>query len=76
MLAGMIRFSLVVIAWSVLLAGCAGPGAGTVTSNAPAPGPGCSACIQENPGDVRPCEKICHAPASDRGGAAAGGVIR
>ena len=45
-------------------------------ANGRPPGPDCSACIMENPGDVRPCVKICHQPESDTGGADAGGVIR
>ncbi|HUC72882.1 MAG TPA: hypothetical protein VMS01_16970 [Stellaceae bacterium] len=60
----------------VVLAACAGPTPQATTANAKAPGPDCSACIMENPGDVRPCVKICHQPESDLGGANAGGVIR
>ena len=75
MLVAMSRFSLMMIAWGVLVAGCAGPNAGTATSNAQAPGPGCSACIAENPGDLRPCVNICHAPLSNSSGRNAGGVI-
>jgi hypothetical protein len=71
----MSRFSAAMIAWAVLLTGCAGPGAGTAADNRQAPGPDCSACIQENPGDLRPCVKVCHAPLSNSGGINAGGVI-
>ncbi|MGA8549055.1 MAG: hypothetical protein WB678_02345 [Stellaceae bacterium] len=69
------RFSVVLIAWSALLAGCAGATPGTPASSAQAPGPGCSACIEENPGDLSPCVAICHAPLSDSAGRNAGGVI-
>jgi len=58
-----------------VLAGCAGPSP-PVAAVSPPPGPDCSACLLENPGDVRPCVKICHRPESDTGGADAGGVIR
>jgi len=71
------RANAAAIVFITVLAGCAGPAPQTTTANAkPPPGPGCSACIVENPGDVRPCVKICHRPESDLGGADAGGVIR
>jgi hypothetical protein len=60
----------------VVLVACAGPAPQATTASAKAPGPDCSACIMENPGDVRPCVKVCHQPESDLGGANAGGVIR
>lgn len=60
----------------MLLAACAGPAPQTTTANTKPPGPDCSACLLENPGDVRPCVPICHRPESDLGGADAGGVIR
>jgi hypothetical protein len=65
-----------VLAGAAVLSACAGPAPQTATVAAPPPGPGCSACLLENPGDVRPCVKICHRPESDLGGADAGGVIR
>jgi hypothetical protein len=70
------RLSILFIACSTVLAACAGSAPQSTTANANAPGPDCSACIMENPGDVRPCVKICHQPESDLGGANAGGVIR
>ncbi|HXC89443.1 MAG TPA: hypothetical protein VNV18_04695 [Stellaceae bacterium] len=71
------RSSFLLIAWGVVLAGCASPPPPqTTTATAKPPGPDCSACLMENPGDVRPCVTICHRPESDVGGANAGGVIR
>ncbi len=70
------RLTFLLIAWGMVLAACAGPTPQPNTANAKAPGPECSACIMENPGDARPCVKICHQPESDLGGANAGGVIR
>lgn len=70
------RFSFLLIGWAVVLAACAGPAAQTTATSAKPPGPDCSACLLENPGDARPCVAICHRPESDIGGAAAGGVIR
>jgi len=71
------RSSFLLIAWGVVLAGCASPSPPqTTTATAKPPGPDCSACLMENPGDVRPCVTICHRPESDVGGANAGGVIR
>jgi hypothetical protein len=70
------RLTLLLLAWPAVLAACAGPASEMTTAKEKAPGPGCSACILENPGDVRPCVKICHQPESDLGGADAGGVIR
>jgi len=59
-----------------VLAACAGPAPQTTTATTQPRGAGCSACILENPGDVRPCVKICHQPEADSAGANAGGVIR
>jgi hypothetical protein len=70
------RLTLLLLAWPAVLPACAGPASEMTTANEKAPGPGCSACILENPGDVRPCVKICHQPESDLGGADADGVIR
>lgn len=75
MLGGMDRLTALSIAWAALLAGCAAP-LPAATAAAKPPGRDCSACLMENPGDVRPCVKICHQPESDLGGADAGGVIR
>lgn len=75
MLATMDRRTALSIAWAALLAGCAAPPPATTAAAKP-PGRDCSACLMENPGDVRPCVKICHQPESDLGGADAGGVIR
>ena len=75
MLADMDRRRALTIAWAALLAGCAAPPPVTSAAAKP-PGRDCSACLMENPGDVRPCVKICHQPESDLGGADAGGVIR
>jgi len=68
--------TLLLLALPVVSTACAGPASEMTTANQKPPGPGCSACILENPGDVRPCVKICHQPESDLGGADAGGVIR
>ena len=71
------RLTILFIAGAALLAACAGPAPQmTTTSMQLPPGPDCSACLRENPGDVRPCVPICHRPESDLGGANAGGVIR
>ena len=70
------RSTLLLIGWIAVLAACAGPAPQTTTNAQPPPGPDCSACLMENPGDVRPCVNICHRPESDLGGANAGGVIR
>jgi hypothetical protein len=72
------RLSFLLLAWGAVLAGCAGPAPApqATTANGRPPGPDCSACLLENPGDVRPCVPICHRPESDLGGANAGGVIR
>ena len=70
------RSTILCIAWAAILAGCTGPAPQTMTNAQPPPGPDCSACLLENPGDVRPCVPICHRPESDLGGANAGGVIR
>jgi hypothetical protein len=70
------RFSFLLLAWSAVLVGCAGPAPPPTAANATPPGPDCSVCLQENPGDVRPCVPTCHRPESDLGGANAGGVIR
>jgi hypothetical protein len=70
------RLMVLSIAWAAVLAACAGPTPQSTTNAQPAPGPDCSACLMENPGDVRPCVAICHRPESDIGGAGAGGVIR
>jgi hypothetical protein len=72
----MYRLAILFIAWGMVLTACAGPAPQATTANAAPPGPDCSACLLENPGDVRPCVKICHQPESDLGGANAGGVIR
>ena len=76
MLAGMNRRMALSIAWAAFLAGCAAPPPPATTAAAKPPGRDCSACLMENPGDVRPCVKICHQPEGDLGGADAGGVIR
>ncbi len=76
MLPLMHRLCLVLIAPLALVAACAGPAPQTTAGTTQPPGPGCSACLLENPGDVRPCVKICHAPESDSAGRNAGGVIR
>jgi hypothetical protein len=68
--------SLLVIACAAVLVACAGPAPSTASAASQPPAPGCSACLLENPGDVRPCVKLCHQPESDLGGADAGGVIR
>jgi hypothetical protein len=72
------RFLFLAIAWGAVLVGCAGPAPPppATAANARPPGADCSACLLENPGDVRPCVAICHRPESDLGGANAGGVIR
>jgi hypothetical protein len=67
---------LLVIACAAVLGACAGPAPPTAAAASQPPGPDCSACLLENPGDVRPCVKLCHQPESDLGGADAGGVIR
>jgi hypothetical protein len=70
------RLTVVFIASAAILAACAGPTPQTTTNAQQPPGPDCSACLLENPGDVRPCVAIRHRPESDIGGANAGGVIR
>jgi hypothetical protein len=70
------RLTLLLLAWLAVLAACAGPAQETTTASEKPPGPDCSACILENPGDVRPCVRICHRPESDLAGPDAGGVIR
>ena len=72
----MARSILLMFASVAVLVACAGPAPQTTTATTQPPGPGCSACFLENPGDVRPCVKICHQPESDSAGANAGGVIR
>ena len=72
----MYRSTLLLIAWVAVLGACAGPAPQTTTNAQPPPGPDCSACLLENPGDVRPCVAICHRPEGDLAGANAGGVIR
>jgi hypothetical protein len=70
------RLTILCMAWASVLSACADPTSQTTTNAQPPPGPDCSACLLENPGDVRPCVAICHRPESDVGGANAGGVIR
>jgi hypothetical protein len=70
------RLTPLLLAWAAVLAACAGPESEMTTANQKPPGPGCSTCILENPGDVRPCVKICHQPEGDLAGPDAGGVIR
>ena len=72
----MYRAAFLLIAWVAVLAACAGPAPQTTTNAQAPPGPDCSACLLENPGDVRPCVAICHRPEGDLAGANAGGVIR
>jgi hypothetical protein len=67
---------VLLIASVVVLAACAGPAPQATANGQLPPGPDCSACLRENPGDARPCVSICHRPESDLGGANAGGVIR
>ena len=72
------RAAFLLLALGRILIGCVGPAPTpqATTANTAPPGPDCSACLLENPGDVRPCVPICHRPESDLGGANAGGVIR
>lgn len=58
------------------LAACASPSTGGSVSGIQAPRQDCAACIEENPGDVRVCEQICHEHEGDTAGAWAGSVLR
>jgi hypothetical protein len=70
------RLTILFMVWAAVLTACSSPTPQTMTNATPPPGPDCSACLLENPGDARPCVAICHRPESDLGGANAGGVIR
>jgi len=59
-----------------LLTACAGPSTGGTVSGIQAPRQNCAACMEENPGDVRVCERICHEREGDTAGAWAGSVLR
>jgi hypothetical protein len=64
------------IAIGALLTGCASPPSEAPQSAIQPPRQNCAACIEENPGDVRVCEQICHEQEGDTAGAWAGSVLR
>jgi len=51
---------LVLLLAGTLLGACAGASSGGPGSAAQMPKQDCAACMQENPGDVVVCERICH----------------
>jgi hypothetical protein len=59
-----------------LLGGCASPSSENSQSAVGAPRQNCAACIEENPGDVRVCEAICHEHEGDTASPWAGSVLR
>jgi hypothetical protein len=73
--ARMFRLVAVLTLIGMLLAGCASA-PGTSRSAGQAPKQNCAACIEENPGDVRVCEKICHEHEGDTASLWAGSVLR
>jgi len=72
----MASLAFVLVTFGGLLAGCAAPPSGDAQSAIQAPRQNCAACIEENPGDVRVCEQICHEHEGDTAGAWVGSVLR
>jgi hypothetical protein len=64
------------ITLGALLGGCASPSPENLRSAVQAPLQNCAACIEENPGDVRVCEAICHEHEGDTASPWAGSVLR
>jgi len=71
----MTRAPLFLAGWGMLLIGCAGPAPPLTTAGPMAPVLDCATCTRENPGDLRPCEKVCHELPSDTGGAQPGAAL-
>jgi hypothetical protein len=68
------RFVLIILA--VLPIGCAGSTPGNPGPTVQGGRQNCAACIEENPGNVVVCERICHEHLGDTAGPNAGSVLR
>ena len=72
----MIYRSLVSFALAALVLGCSATEPGAPQSAIRMPKQDCAACMEENPGDVVVCERICHERPGDSAGPNAGSVLR
>ena len=68
--------TFILVVFTALLAACAGSTPGTPGPAAQAPRQNCAACIEENPGDVVVCERICHEHLGNTASPDAGSVLR
>jgi hypothetical protein len=66
----------IIVTAGALLLGCAGSPPGTPGPAAQMPRQNCAACMEENPGDVVVCSRICHEQPGDSAGPNAGSVLR
>lgn len=72
----MIYRSSISFALAALVLGCAATEPGSPQSAIRMPKQDCAACMEENPGDVVVCERICHERPGDSAGQNAGSVLR
>ncbi len=75
-LGAMLYYIFIFATLGALIGGCASPSPENSQSVVQAPRQNCAACIEENPGDVRVCEAICHEHEGDTASPWAGSVLR
>jgi hypothetical protein len=72
----MIYRSFISLSLAALVLGCVATEPGAPQSAIQMPQQDCAACMEENPGDVVVCERICHEHLGDSAGRNAGSVLR